>query len=58
VLDIEDHGTGIPEEIWDWIFDPDFSTKNKGTQKGMCLGLTTAYSILTSYHPPEGGGIP
>jgi PAS domain S-box-containing protein len=49
VIDIEDHGTGIPEEIREKIFDPYFSTKNKGTQKGMGLGLTTAYSIVKKH---------
>ncbi len=49
VIDIRDQGTGIPEEIKDKIFDPYFSTKGKGTQKGMGLGLTTAYSIIKKH---------
>lgn len=49
IIDIRDQGTGIPEEIKDKIFDPYFSTKGKGTQKGMGLGLTTAYSIVKKH---------
>ncbi|MFO8057858.1 MAG: PAS domain S-box protein [bacterium] len=41
-IKFEDHGTGIPEEYIDKIFDPYFTTK----QKGSGLGLATAYSIV------------
>jgi CheY-like chemotaxis protein len=41
-IEIEDHGCGIPEENLEKIFDPYFSTKEKGTG----LGLATAYSIV------------
>ncbi len=43
---IEDHGGGIPEGDLAKIFDPYFSTKEKGTG----LGLTTAFSIIKSHH--------
>ena len=46
---IKDHGSGIPDEILPKIFDPYFSTKELGTQKGMGLGLTTAYSIIKKH---------
>ncbi|HNY66177.1 MAG TPA: PAS domain-containing protein [Deltaproteobacteria bacterium] len=49
LIDIQDSGPGIPEEIRDRIFDPYFSTKDKGTQKGMGLGLTTAYAIVKKH---------
>ncbi len=49
VIDVQDQGTGIPEEIKDKIFDPYFSTKGKGTRKGMGLGLATAYSIIKKH---------
>ena len=42
---ITDNGPGIPDDIIRRIFDPYFSTKVKGTQKGMGLGLTIAQSI-------------
>jgi PAS domain S-box-containing protein len=39
---ISDEGIGIPEEYIDKIFDPYFTTK----QKGSGLGLATSYSII------------
>ncbi|MGE5300358.1 MAG: ATP-binding protein [Acidobacteriota bacterium] len=39
---IEDTGIGIPEKYLTQIFDPYFSTK----QKGSGLGLATSYSII------------
>jgi two-component system cell cycle sensor histidine kinase/response regulator CckA len=44
-LTIKDCGVGIPEERLPRIFDPYFSTKQRGAQKGMGLGLTIAYAI-------------
>lgn len=44
-LDITDHGTGIPHDLLPRIFDPYFTTK----QKGSGLGLATAYSIMRSH---------
>jgi CheY-like chemotaxis protein len=46
---IADPGTGIPEEILSKIFDPYFSTKERGSQKGMGLGLTICYSVLKQH---------
>ena len=40
-----DHGTGIPPENLARIFDPYFSTKNKGSG----LGLAAAYSIIKGH---------
>ncbi len=45
-LSIADHGGGIPPEALPKIFDPYFSTKEQGAQKGMGLGLTTVYSTV------------
>jgi signal transduction histidine kinase/CheY-like chemotaxis protein len=42
---VEDDGIGIPAEHLAKIFDPYYSTK----QKGSGLGLATAYSILTNH---------
>ncbi len=42
---ITDHGLGIPEEHLPRIFDPYFTTK----QRGSGLGLATAYSIVTRH---------
>ena len=44
-ISIEDHGVGIPKEHLSRIFDPFFSTK----QKGSGLGLTISYSIIKDH---------
>ncbi|MCL5935739.1 MAG: PAS domain S-box protein, partial [Firmicutes bacterium] len=44
-ITIKDHGTGIPEEHLKKIFDPYFTTK----QKGSGLGLSTSYSIIKNH---------
>lgn len=49
-LKIIDNGKGIPEEILPFIFDPYFSTKERGSEKGMGLGLSIAYSIITKHN--------
>jgi two-component system, cell cycle sensor histidine kinase and response regulator CckA len=48
-ISVKDDGVGIPEEYRDKIFDPYFSTKTRGAQKGMGLGLTIAHSIITRH---------
>jgi PAS domain S-box-containing protein len=45
-LTVTDRGYGIPAETISKIFDPYFSTKRRGAQKGMGLGLTISHSIL------------
>ncbi len=48
-ISIQDQGNGIAEEHMDKIFDPYFSSKERGVQKGMGLGLTTAYAIIKQH---------
>ncbi len=48
-ISIKDEGPGIPEEHMDKVFDPYFSTKSRGVQKGMGLGLTTAYAVVEKH---------
>ena len=48
-ISIRDHGVGIPEERFSKIFDPYFSTKERGIEKGMGLGLATTYSIINRH---------
>ena len=45
-ISIQDHGRGIPKQDLGRIFDPYFSTKTRGVEKGMGLGLSLAYSII------------
>jgi|GEM_PF-3535555 len=45
-LSIADGGCGISDEILPKIFDPYFSTKERGGQRGMGLGLTVAHVIM------------
>ncbi len=45
VLSIADAGVGIPAQYLDKIFDPYFTTKEKGSG----LGLATAYSIVRNH---------
>ena len=49
-ITIQDEGVGILEKHLPKIYDPYFSTKVKGTQKGMGLGLATAYSIIDQHN--------
>ncbi|MDP2645585.1 MAG: PAS domain S-box protein [Desulfobacterales bacterium] len=48
-ISIQDQGSGISEENLPKIFDPYFSTKDRGTQKGMGLGLSSVYSIIKAH---------
>ncbi len=48
-ISIRDRGVGIRPEHISKIFDPYFSTKERGWQKGMGLGLSTSYSIIRGH---------
>lgn len=47
-LEVEDTGTGIPEQMMSQIFEPFFSTKQK--DKGVGLGLSVVYGIIKEHH--------
>lgn len=48
-ITIADQGAGIPPEVLPKIFDPYFSTKQRGQQKGMGLGLTICHAIVQKH---------
>ena len=60
VVDLRDTGVGIPQETIPKIFDPFYSTKERG--KGVGLGLSVAYGIIQQHngsiyvHSAEGAG--
>jgi PAS domain S-box-containing protein len=46
-IEVQDTGTGMPDDVVDKIFEPFFTTKEEG--EGTGLGLSTAYSIIQSH---------
>ncbi len=48
-LTVTDTGPGIPPEVLPKIFDPYFSTKQRGSKKGMGLGLTISHSVVQQH---------
>ncbi|TAN40552.1 MAG: PAS domain S-box protein [Nitrospirae bacterium] len=46
---LKDSGIGIPPESLGKVFDPYFSTKDRGSQKGMGLGLTVSDAIIRKH---------
>ncbi len=43
---VTDEGAGISPEAMPKVFDPYFSTKQRGSQKGMGLGLTICRVVI------------
>jgi len=48
-VSISDTGKGIAKEHLSQVFDPYFTTKDFGPQKGMGLGLAVCYSIIKKH---------
>lgn len=49
LISVKDTGPGISKENLSKLFDPYFSTKQRGARRGMGLGLTTAYNIIKKH---------
>ena len=45
-IDVTDTGKGIPKSSWKSVFDPGYTTK----ERGWGLGLSLAKRIVTEYH--------
>lgn len=48
-ISVRDEGVGIAPDIQGKIFDPYFSTKTKGADKGTGMGLAVCLSIITKH---------
>lgn|GEM_PF-1079135 len=48
-ISVEDTGAGISTDVLPFIFDIYFSTKQRGAQKGMGLGLSVSHSIVSKH---------
>lgn len=48
-ITVADEGEGIAREKLARIFDPYFSTKQRGSQKGMGLGLTICHAVMRKH---------
>ena len=49
LISVKDEGIGMDEQTRTKVFDPFFSTKEAGDQKGRGLGLSTVYGIVKNH---------
>ena len=49
-FECQDEGIGIPKEYLPRIFEPFFTMKHRGKEKGKGLGLSIVYSIIKKIH--------
>jgi signal transduction histidine kinase len=48
-VSVSDNGKGIAPDLLDKIFDPYFSTKQRGAQRGMGMGLAICHAIVEKH---------
>ncbi|MBO6523263.1 MAG: cyclic nucleotide-binding domain-containing protein [Balneolaceae bacterium] len=49
IVEISDNGPGIPEDLINRIFEPNFTTKNQGAKFGLGLGLAISNEIVRQH---------
>jgi len=49
IITVKDNGVGIPEKYHSELFEPFFTTKTQEKEKGMGLGLSICYGIVTEH---------
>jgi len=57
-IEVEDRGSGIPNDIVEQIFDPFFTTKAKGTGLGLAISsmIVSQHNGTLSFHKNPSGG--
>ena len=50
VIMVKDNGTGIPEDKWNKVFVPNFTTKNSGTGLGLAISKNIIESVNGKIH--------
>ncbi len=50
LIEVRDNGVGISKELLNHIYEPFFTTKQRGVNKNSGLGLTIVYSLIKACH--------
>ncbi len=58
IIQVSDNGTGIPKDMQDKVFYPNFTTKSSGTGLGLaiCKDIVESYGGRIYFHTREGSG--